>query len=41
MKKAYRWLYVQLCWASVEQACSDKPMPWYSRLARRALPAPR
>lgn len=38
--RAYRWLYRQLTWCTIEQACSDDPLPWYTRAARRWLPDP-
>lgn len=39
--KLYRWIYRQLCWASVEEACAPAgALPWYRKLSRRVLPAP-
>jgi len=38
--KLYMWIYKQLCWCTVEQACSDEPTPWWNRLARKYLPDP-
>lgn len=40
--KAYRWLYKQLCWATLEEACAPAgQIAWYKKVARRVLPPPR
>ena len=38
----YRWVYRQLCWVSLEEACSKNwHVQWWRRLARRVLPEPK
>lgn len=40
LRKAYRWTYRRLTWCTVEQACSDAPMPWWNQLCRKWVADP-
>jgi hypothetical protein len=39
--KFYRWIYRQLCWATLDEAVAPAgQIPWWKKLSRRVLPMP-
>ncbi len=41
MAERYKQFYQWATWATLDEACSDDPLPLWKRIARRMLPVPK